>query len=157
MLPQSKPPPQTPPGAHYCGCSIHFRPQESSLSWQPPCPYGQSETDGLLSEKCSVCGFSTAVRLSCHCEARSAVAISCRLVAVSIENLCHCEPVRTTPWQSVSPCLRAGLHSVHTGPGGKTEAHQDTLMGFRFFTFYPVLPEPGRFSHCPGQSLQRRT
>ena len=51
----------------------------------------------------------------CHCEARRAapqgglscpfgaihlLAISCRLVAVSIENLCHCEPVTVLPTKS---------------------------------------------------------
>ena len=34
-------------------------------------------------------------------QAPLAVAISCRLVAVSLENPCHCEPVRRLAWQSV--------------------------------------------------------
>ena len=41
----------------------------------------------------------------CHCEARRAVAISCRLVPASIEIPCHCEPVRTLAWQSVTPVI----------------------------------------------------
>ena len=39
--------------------------------------------------------FPAAVCFPCHCEPRSGVAISCGLVAVSIENFCHCAPVRT--------------------------------------------------------------
>ena len=77
MLPQSKPPPQTPPGAHYCRCSIHFPTQESSLSWQPLCPYGQSETDSFSSEKRGAYDFPAVNRPpTCHCEGkRSAVAV----------------------------------------------------------------------------------
>ena len=45
--------------------------------------------------------FPAAVRPSpCHCEARSAVAISCWLVPASIEHPCHCEGAKR-PWQSV--------------------------------------------------------
>ena len=71
MLPQSKPPPQTPPGAHHCRCSIHFSTQEGGLSWQPPCPYGQSETESLFIRKPKHprLFMPQSFHPPCHCEA----------------------------------------------------------------------------------------
>ena len=123
MLPQSKPPPQTPPGTHYCRCSIHFRPQESSLSWQHHCPYGQSETESLFIRKpkhprpflpqsvhhpviarqaplavaISYRLVAVSIEPPCHCELRSGVAISCRLVPASVGADAHIGPMEAVP------------------------------------------------------------
>ena len=73
----------------YIKCQAVFtflRKNHSRVGHTIPC---RCEARSAVAISCRLVAAS--IKHQCHCEARGAVAISCRLVPASIEHFCHCE------------------------------------------------------------------